>query len=115
VSQCAIEYVYFRRVMNLLGYSQLSPTPIARDSNACVCLTQGARMYHKAKHTDTRVCMVRELSSGDKPEVKLLKIARADQRSDTFTKALPRPSFEKHRATLMGRPCHGSDGLARAR
>jgi hypothetical protein len=56
VSQCAIECVYLRRVMNLLGYSQLSPiTPIAQDNNACICLTQGARMYHKAKHIDTRV------------------------------------------------------------
>ena len=114
VSQCAVECVYLRRVMSMLGYPQLGPTPIAQDNYACICLTQGARMYHKAKHIDTRVYRVRELSSGDNPEVRLWKIAGADQPSDLFTKALPRPAFEKHRATLMGQLGPRNCGPARS-
>ena len=43
--------------------------------------TQRARMYHKAKHVDTRIYRVRELSLGNNPGVKQ-KIAGADQPSD---------------------------------
>ncbi len=64
-------------------------------------LTQGARMYHKAKHIDTRVYEVRELSSGDNPEVKLWKIHGSDQPSNIFTKSLPRVLFERHRSKIM--------------
>ena len=105
VSQCAVECVYLRRVMNLMGYEQAGPTPIAQDNYACICLTRGARMYHKAKHIDTRIYRVRELASGKTPAVKLWKIDSANQPSDIFTKALPRPSFEKHRNALMGIRC----------
>ena len=102
VSQCAVECVYLRRLMEQIGYMQKSPTLIAQDNMACIYLTQGARMYHKAKHIDTRVYKVRELSSGDNPEVKLWKIDGSDQPSDIFTKALPRASFERHRSKIMG-------------
>ncbi len=49
VSQCAVECVYLRRIMEQIGYTQSSPTPIAQDNITCIYLTQGARMYHKAK------------------------------------------------------------------
>ena len=101
VSQCAVEYVYFRRLMEQIGYLQNSPTLMVQDNMTCVYLTQGARMYHKTKLNDTRVYKVRELSSGDNPEVKLWKIDGSDQPSDIFTKALPRASFERHRSKIM--------------
>ena len=47
----------------------------------------GMRVF-AAKHIDTRVYKVRELSSGDNPEVKLWKIDGSDQPSDIFTKTL---------------------------
>ena len=59
-------------------------------------------MYHKAKHIDTRVYKVEELSSGDNPEVKLWKVDGSYQPSDIFTKVLPRVSFERHRSKIMG-------------
>ncbi len=102
VSQCVVECVYLRRLMEKIGYAKKSPTLIAQDNMACIYHTQGARMYHKAKHIDTRVYKVRELSSGDNPEVKLWKIDGSDQPSDIFTKALPRVSFERHRSKIMG-------------
>ena len=114
VSQCAVECVYLRRVMELIGYKQQGPTPIAQDNYACICLTKGARMYHKAKHIDTRIYRVRELSSGADPAVRLWKIDGADQPSDIFTKALARPAFEKHRNTLMGVSHAGCESAAHA-
>ncbi len=96
-----MECIYLRRLMEQIGYLQNSPTLMAQDNMACIYLTQGARMYHKAKLIDTRVYKVRELSSGDNPEVKLWKIDGSDQPSDIFTKALPRASFERHRSKIM--------------
>jgi len=58
-------------------------------------------MYNGARHIDTRVYRIREVVTGATPEVCLYKIIGEYQESDIFTKGLPRPAFEKHRAVLM--------------
>ena len=65
-------------------------------------------MYNRAKHIDTRVYRVRELASGEAPEVEVYKIAGEYQPADIFTKGLPRVAFERHRRTLMGEQPHVS-------
>jgi len=102
VSQCALDCVYLRRIMQLLGYEQTSPTVIAQDNNACIFLIKGSGMYARTKHIDTRVHQVREFSAGDQPEVKLYKIVGEYQPADIFTKGLPRVAFQRHSRTLMG-------------
>ena len=97
-----MECVYLRRVMALLGYEQHGLTLIAQDNYACICLAQGANMYLKAKHIDTRVYRVRELANGSAPQVKLWKIDGQHQPSDLLTKALPKEAFTRHRGTIMG-------------
>jgi hypothetical protein len=91
VSQCALDCVYLRR-----------PTWIAQDNAACIYLVKGAGMYNRAKHIDTRIYHICELSSGDSPEVEVYKIAGEYQPADIFTKGLPRAAFERHRSALMG-------------
>jgi len=71
VSQCALDCVYLRRIMELLGYQQTVPTLIVQDNNACIFFVKGSGMYACAKHIDTRIHRVREFAAGDKPEVKL--------------------------------------------
>ena len=102
VSQCALDCVYLRRVMSMMGYQQTRPTSIAQDNAACIYLVRGSGMYNRAKHIDTRVYRVRELASGEAPEVEVYKIAGEYQPADIFTKGLPRVAFERHRRTLMG-------------
>ena len=100
VSQCALDCVYLRRILDLMGYKQVVPTLIAQDNNACIYLVKGAGMYQRAKHIDTRIYRVRELSaSGD---VSLYKVPGEYQPADLFTKGLPRVAFERHRRYLMG-------------
>jgi len=99
VSLCSLDCVYLRRMMDMMGYKQRVAIPIAQDNNACIYLVKGSGMYIRARHIDTRVYRIHELAS---PEVRLFKIAGEDQPSDIFTKGLPRPAFEKHRAVLMG-------------
>ena len=59
-------------------------------------------MYARAKHINTRVHRVREFAAGDKPEVKIYKIAGEYQLADIFTKGLPWVAFQRHCRTLMG-------------
>ena len=100
VSQCALDCVYLRRILDLMGYKQAVPTLIAQDNNACIYLVKGAGMYQRAKHIDTRIYRVRELSaSGD---VSLYKVPGEYQPADLLTKGLPRVAFERHRRYLMG-------------
>jgi len=101
VSQCALDCVYLRCIMELLGYEQTAPTIIAPDNNACIFLVKGSDMYARAKHIDTRVHWVRELASSDNSEVKLYKIAGEYQPAKIFTKGLPRVAFQRHRRTIM--------------
>jgi hypothetical protein len=102
VSQCALDCVYLRRMLEMMGYKQSRPTWIAQDNAACIYLVKGAGMYNRAKHIDTRIYRIRELSSGDSPEVEVYKIAGEFQPADIFTKGLPRAAFERHRSALMG-------------
>jgi len=90
VSQCALDFVYLRRIMELLGYEQTAPTLIAQDNNASIFLVKESGMYARTKHINTRVHRVREFAAGDKPGVNLYKIAGEYQPADIFTKGLPR-------------------------
>ena len=42
VSQYALDCVYLRRIMELLGYDHTAPTLIAQDNNACIFLVKGS-------------------------------------------------------------------------
>ncbi len=86
----------------MMGYKQSRPTWIAQDNAACIYLVKGVGMYNRAKHIDTRIYRIRELSSGDSPEVEVYKIAGEFQLVDIFTKGLPRAVFEGHSSALMG-------------
>jgi len=104
VSQCALDCVYLRRILELLGYEQTTPilNAHAYSQNACLFLIKGGGMYARTKHIDTRVHRVREFAAEDKPEVKLFKIAGEYQPADIFTKGLPRVAFQRHCRTIMG-------------
>ena len=102
MSLYGLDYVYLRCMLDMMGYKQRGATPITQDNNVCIFLVKGSGMYNRARHIDTRVYHIRELATGASPEVILYEIVGGDQPSDIFTKGLPRPAFEKHRAVLMG-------------
>ncbi len=57
-------------------------------------------MYNRAKHIDTRIYRIREMSESG--EVNVYKTSGGNQPSDILTKSCSRPSFVKHRSSLMG-------------
>ena len=99
-SVAGTDVTYMRRIMDDLGYKQEQPTVLWEDNMACIYMSQTSVMYHKARHIDTRVYHLRELC---KEGVMVLeKVASADQVADSLTKSMPKPAFEKHRASMMG-------------
>jgi len=74
VSLCGLDCVYLRRMMDMMGYKQITTTTIAQDNNACIFLVKDSGMYNRARHIDTRVYHIRELAIGATLEVKLYKI-----------------------------------------
>ena len=54
----------------------------------------------RSTHVDVKVHFLRDLVRDG--HVKLLKYAGPQNDSDTLTKSLPRPAFEKHREFMVG-------------
>ena len=59
--------------MDMMGYKQFNPTPIPQDNNACIFLVKGSGMYNRAKHIDTRIYCIRDLS--ETGEVTIYKVS----------------------------------------
>ncbi len=112
VSQCTLDCVYLRLIMEMMGYKQTFPTPITQDNNACIFLVKESDIHNRAKHIDTRVYRIREMSKSG--EVKIYKMTGENQTVDIFTKSLPRPAFEKRCSSLMGER-HMFRGLSHSR
>jgi len=65
----------------------------------CIFLVKGSGMYACDEHIDTRVHRVWKFAAGDKPEVKLYKIAGEYQLAGLFTKCLV--AFQRHCHNIM--------------
>jgi histone deacetylase 1/2 len=102
-SETAKEILWLRQLTTEIGFPQTSATTMFEDNAACIKMSSNIGVSGRNKHLEVKMHFVRDLVA--KNVVKLLKIGTADQRADIFTKNLPRPSFEKHRASLL-------DGLA---
>jgi len=65
----------------------------------CIFLVKGSGMYACDEHIDTRVHRVWKFAAGDKPEVKLYKIAGEYQLAGLFTRCLM--SLQRHCHNIM--------------
>ena len=75
------------------------PIEIKCDNNSAIMLTKNASGHSRLKHLDVKYHWIREaVEVGD---IKVTYVPTDDNIADIFTKALPRPRFEKLR-TLMG-------------
>ena len=53
VSLFGLDCVYLRRMMDMMGYTQIAATAIAQDNNACILLVKGSGMYNRSRHIDS--------------------------------------------------------------
>ena len=78
-----------------------SPTEIWEDNASCIMASENLTNRDRPRHVDVTVRFSRDLVRDG--HVKLLKCAGPHNVSDTLTKSLPRPAFEKHREFMVGK------------
>jgi hypothetical protein len=94
------EIVWVRQILRELGYERTKPTKCRSDNDGVLKQAVKAINHATAKHYRIAQGYIKMLT-GDKviePE----RVSTDENPADTFTKALPKASFEKHRLAIMG-------------
>ena len=78
--------------------SQL-PVRVIEDNTAFHIMTVTKQVSGRNKHFELKQHFIRQLAS--EGVVTLREVGTLDQIADIFTKSLARPSFEKHRESLL--------------
>jgi hypothetical protein len=95
------EVIYTRRLLEILGFPQVQPTPICEDNRTCIAWSEGSvGGSERAKHIDLRAHFVHEAVK-DKHLV-LQQVSSWDNVADLMTKPLPAAPFQLLRKRLLG-------------
>ena len=95
------DIVWSRHMLDFLGYSQVSSTPVYEDNSACISVcTTFNKTYPKTKHMNRLINFVREYIRLD--TITLVKIHTSLNISDIMTKTLDTKTFLFLRSLLLG-------------
>ena len=93
MNQCLKEEALaLRGMLNLIGFPQ-DATIIEEDNQACMYASEIPHMTRGIRHLDLAELLIKE--KVDSKEIKLLKVAPADNTSNLGTKRLALPLFNK--------------------
>ena len=81
-----------------LGFEQTEPTLILGDNNGSIAMTKNPQFHKRGKHIEIRWHLVLERVKEESVSIKDCRDPQ--QTADIFTKALPRPKFNRHVAEL---------------
>jgi hypothetical protein len=97
------DIIYFRDLLDELGYPQINPTPLYVDHKSLFTLAQQFSGNHKrCKHFLARINYM--IEQVDRHVVKLEHIQGEVLQADMLTKPKERPGFEANRKLMMGDP-----------
>ncbi len=99
-SQVGQEVVYLRALLKDFGNSQKDPPEIWEDNASCIMMSENPTNRDRSSHVDVKVHFLLDLVRDG--HVNLIKCVGTQNVSDTLTKSLPRPEFEKHREFMVG-------------
>ena len=110
------EVLWFRTFLSGIGLRCKGPSIIRDDSTGAISLTKTGKHHSRTKHIDIKYHFIRDHI--DDKSVDVVYCQTQDQLADMLTKALPGPTFIRHRknAGLMslkdfdGLPARGSVG-----
>lgn len=94
-SEAAKDILWFREILEELGYPQKGPTVIWEDNSACISYSKNNTAHDRSKHIDNRKYFVRDLVKNG--ECKLVHVSTDYQLADMLTKAQPEKLFIAHR------------------
>ena len=92
--------VWTRHLMEDLGCSQKSPTPVFTDNDGVIKQSTKAINHTAAKHYRTAQAYIREKQAS--AVIKVGSVDTSQNAADMLTKALPKDAFFRHRQTIMG-------------
>ena len=99
MNQCLKEEAFaLRGMLNLMGFPQ-DATIIEENNQACVYAFEIPHMTRGMRHLDLAELLFKE--KVDAKEIKLLKVASADNTSDLGTKRLALPLFNKLTSRIL--------------
>ena len=98
-SAAALEIQYMRRLLEQLGFPQLSSTTCWEDNSATIWASTGQSSFRRLKHIDTRVHRLRQMVQ--EKILTLVKIPSADNISDVFTKSVKTDAFVRLTSRFM--------------
>ena len=101
-SECALELVYFRRLLREMGLPQMKPTVLNVDNQGAVELSKHQKSCHRSRHVLRRFFKVRELVAIGEITVKWCPTD--DNVADLLTKALEPAKFNKFKNSAMNQP-----------
>ena len=98
------EVVYFCALLRGFGHCQREATEIwevnVSFSHSCIMMSENPTNRDRSRHVDVKVHFLRDLVRDG--HIKLVKCAGTQNVSDTLTKSLPRPAFDKHKEYMVG-------------
>jgi hypothetical protein len=103
-SKACTEVVWLRRLLSGLGYPPTSATVLYEDNRAAIQLAANPVHKDRTKHIDMRRHALREFVADG--VIQLVPCPTQDMAADALTKALPGPTFLRHRSVLFGRAPH---------
>jgi histone deacetylase 1/2 len=98
LSSSVQEILYFRTLLQEIGYKTNIPTPLMCDNQGALYLAVSTKNHPKIKHIAIRYHFIRDAIHKD--EVKLIYVPTQNQIADMFTKPLPPNLFQKFKREI---------------
>ena len=99
-SEAGKAILYIRSVLNHLGMSNTSPTPLYVDNNATICISNTTKPTKRLRHVNLREFAIIEwVQRGD---MSLKSISTSDNPTDSLTKSLRPQLHHRHSESLLG-------------
>jgi hypothetical protein len=90
--------MWIRKLLGELGRPQKEPTELKCDNQSAIAMCKNEGFHACTKHMDIRYHFIRE--AVENGTIIITYVPSTENIADIFTKALPRPLFEKFRTGL---------------
>jgi hypothetical protein len=98
VSEASREVCWLRQLLDEIGYSQDSPTPLLCDNNGAISLSGDPSFHSRVKHLDIQYHFIREKVEDD--IIIVNRVPSHENLTDLLTKPLGKTKFQKFHSQL---------------
>ena len=100
LKEATMEAIWFRLLLEELGFPQTEPTLIRENNSAVITLVETLKAQPRTRHLNKiRHFISQEVTTGS---ISVIKVLGTENVADLLTKALELELLSKHRITLLG-------------